>query len=79
MAASKGHIETVKVLLAARADVEALDKDGDPPMKWAELNKHHTTCDVLFTALHKSKKAGMRFKSQVRHHNLDWQEGVIQD
>lgn len=75
MAASKGHVESVKALLTANANVDIVDKDGDSPMQWAELNKHHKTYDVLFSALHRSKKKGMQFKNRIRTEQLDFVRG----
>ena len=45
-AANKGHKETVELLIAAGANVNAKDADGVPPLDWAEdeiiglLRKH---------------------------------------
>ena len=48
-AASRGHVEAVKMLLEANADINATDKEGDTPLALAQLNDQKAVMRVLFT------------------------------
>jgi hypothetical protein len=48
-AASRGHVEAVKMLLAANADINATGKEGDTPLALAQLNDQKAVMRVLFT------------------------------
>mmetsp|Transcript_107808 Transcript_107808/g.310499 ORF Transcript_107808/g.310499 Transcript_107808/m.310499 type:complete len:158 (-) Transcript_107808:193-666(-) len=47
LAASAGHCDTCKELIAARADVEATDLTGNTPLSYAAKAKHYTVCSLL--------------------------------
>jgi ankyrin repeat protein len=46
-ATREGHKETIELLIAKGADVNAKAKDGETPLNWAIKNKHTATADLL--------------------------------
>ena len=48
-----GHIETVEILVAAGADVNAESEEGNTPLTWAAKSGHPEIVDIL-------KQAGAR-------------------
>lgn len=49
-AANAGHLEVVKVLLGANAEVNAVDQHGSTPFHWASANCHLDVMDALLAA-----------------------------
>ena len=46
-AASRGHLEVAKLLIAYRADVNATTNHGATPLHWATTNGHKNVIEVL--------------------------------
>ena len=46
-ATAEGQVEVVDLLIAAGADVNTKDGDGDTPLDWAIIRNHTETADLL--------------------------------
>jgi ankyrin repeat protein len=49
-ASGEGHLEVVKALLAAQADVKKADDDGETPLHWASDFGHLEVVEALLAA-----------------------------
>ena len=56
LAAAGGHPTTVDALVQARADVNAVDKDGDTPLDDAKRNGHTEVARLLEAAGGRGKR-----------------------
>mmetsp|Transcript_94161 Transcript_94161/g.248840 ORF Transcript_94161/g.248840 Transcript_94161/m.248840 type:complete len:198 (+) Transcript_94161:46-639(+) len=50
MGSANGHLEVVKALLEAKANLEVPNEAGNRPLHWAALNGHKQVCEALLEA-----------------------------